>query len=114
MPIDRNFRTTWSIINSHEGHPVWSKNDEKGGMIHGEVVGLHVESCIGCMKCITTCPVDVFVAWISEDGVDVVDPILDAECILCLACELVCPTEAIHIDRQPGSQDTLDSLLRGA
>jgi NAD-dependent dihydropyrimidine dehydrogenase PreA subunit len=60
------------------------------------------------------CPVDVFVAWISEDGDDVVDPILDAECILCLACELVCPTEAIHIDRQSGSQDTLDSLLRGA
>jgi NAD-dependent dihydropyrimidine dehydrogenase PreA subunit len=58
--------------------------------------------------------VDVFVSWISETDDDVVDPILDAECILCLACELVCPTEAIHIERQPGSQDTLDSLLRDA
>ena len=114
VPIDRSFRTTWSIIESHEGHSVWSKNDGEGGRIHGNIAGLHVESCTGCMKCVTTCPVEVFVAWISEEGDAVVDPVLDAECILCLACELVCPTEAIHIHRQPGSQDTLDSLLRGA
>jgi NAD-dependent dihydropyrimidine dehydrogenase PreA subunit len=114
VPIDKNFRTTWSTIDTHKGHAVWSKNDAKTGIIHGDIVGLHIESCIGCMKCVTSCPVDVFVAWISEDGDDVADPILDADCILCLACELVCPTEAIHIDRQSGSQDTLDALLRGA
>jgi NAD-dependent dihydropyrimidine dehydrogenase PreA subunit len=112
VPIDKTFRTTWSIIDSHEGHPVWSK-DERAGQIHGDIAGVHFESCIGCMKCVAACPVDVFAAWISENGEDVVDPILDAECILCLACELVCPTDAIHIRRDPGSQDTLDSLLRG-
>jgi NAD-dependent dihydropyrimidine dehydrogenase PreA subunit len=113
VPIDRTFRSTWSKIDSHEGHPVWTKN-EGHGRIHGDIAGVHFESCIGCMKCVAICPVDVFVAWISEDGDDVVDPILDAECILCLACELICPTDAIHIWRDPGSQDTLDSLLRGA
>ncbi|MFX0054950.1 MAG: ferredoxin family protein [Promethearchaeota archaeon] len=113
MPIDKTFRTTWSIIDSHEGHPVWS-NDKRAGRIHGDIAGVHFESCTGCMKCVIACPVDVFTAWVSDDGDDVVDPVLDAECILCLACELVCPTDAIHIRRDPGSQDTLDSLLRGA
>ncbi|MHA2066401.1 MAG: 4Fe-4S dicluster domain-containing protein [Candidatus Thorarchaeota archaeon] len=114
VPIDRKYRSSWSVIETHEGHSVWSKKDGRSGTIHGNIVGLHIESCIGCMKCVTSCPVNVFVSWISEDGAEVVDPILDADCILCLACELVCPTEAIHIDRQSGSQDTLDSLLRGA
>lgn len=111
VPIDRSFRETWSVDSLHEGHKVWSSNGQERS-IHGEVVGVHIPSCIGCMKCVTACPVHVFVSWTSVDNADVVDPIRDTECILCMACELVCPTEAIHIQRKPGSQDTLDSLLR--
>ncbi|MHA2361455.1 MAG: 4Fe-4S binding protein [Candidatus Thorarchaeota archaeon] len=42
------------------------------------------------------------------------DPSQEDACILCLVCELVCPTDAISIEREGGSQDTLDALLRGA
>lgn len=112
VPIDKTFRQTWSANSLHEGHKVWSKHGQDGA-VHGEVVGVYVPSCIGCMKCITACPVHVFEPWKSEDHADVVDPIRDIECIFCMVCELVCPTDAIHVQREPGSQDTLDSLLRG-
>ena len=64
------------------------------------------------MKCIEACPTNVFSPWTDEEDNEVVDPIRESECIYCLVCELVCPTDAISITREPGSQDTLESLLR--
>jgi NAD-dependent dihydropyrimidine dehydrogenase PreA subunit len=46
-------------------------------------------------------------------GRAVVDPIREADCILCLVCEIVCPVQAIIIEREGGSEDTLQSLLQG-
>jgi NAD-dependent dihydropyrimidine dehydrogenase PreA subunit len=48
-----------------------------------------------------------------EAGRQVVDPVKENDCILCLVCEIVCPVEAISIEREGGSDDTLDSLLEG-
>jgi len=46
-------------------------------------------------------------------GKAVADPIREADCILCLVCEIVCPVKAIYIERKGGSEDTLQSLLQG-
>ncbi|NHJ12369.1 MAG: ferredoxin family protein [Candidatus Thorarchaeota archaeon] len=74
-------------------------------------VGVHIQLCTGCMKCLEACPTKVFVPWEFTQGLNVVDPLREEECILCLVCEIVCPVEAIHILREGGSQETLDSLL---
>jgi NAD-dependent dihydropyrimidine dehydrogenase PreA subunit len=112
VPIDRDFRSKWTISHDHEEHSVWQSYNPDDGSIHGTIVGVHIESCIGCMKCIEACPTNVFSPWTDEQGHEVVDPNLESECIYCLVCELVCPTDAISIAREPGSQDTLESLLR--
>ncbi|MFX1265690.1 MAG: ferredoxin family protein [Promethearchaeota archaeon] len=114
VPIDKNYRKTWSIQSHHENHPVWRGQKETDGTIHGDIVGVHLESCIGCMKCIEACPTSVFEHWSTSEWGEVVDPIREDDCILCLVCELVCPTDAIHVKGEGGSEETLDSLLHGA
>ncbi len=114
VPIDKNYRTSWSIQAHHENHPVWKGTRETDGTIHGNIVGIHLESCIGCMKCIDACPTCVFERWTTDEWGEVVDPVHEGDCILCLICELVCPVDAIHIKGEGGSEDTLDSLLLGA
>jgi NAD-dependent dihydropyrimidine dehydrogenase PreA subunit len=113
LPIDKDFRERWNVVDQHSGHSIW-KSDRSGiGVIHGSLVGVHLESCIGCMKCITACPTDVFEPWHDPSGRSVVDPSKEDSCILCLVCELICPTDAISIEREGGSDDTLDALLHG-
>ena len=107
MPIDQTYRSTWTKSGDHKGHDVWTKKD---GVIHGSKVGVDLNLCNGCMKCIGVCPTRVFEVYVF-DGARVVDPVRESECILCMACELVCPTEALHVIRSGGSDDTLDSLL---
>ncbi len=72
-----------------------------------------MESCVSCMKCVEACPTDVFNRWDTEEWGEVVDPAREVDCILCFVCELICPSDAIHIRRESGSDDTLDSLLGG-
>lgn len=114
MPIDKNFRTTWTRIGQHNDHSVWQSKDDESLVIHGDVVGVDLSLCYGCEKCITTCPVKVFATFTDEMNRSVVDPVNDSECILCLACEIVCPVKAINIERSGGSDDTLESLLRSS
>ena len=111
MPIDRCFRETW--IDSHEqrGYHVWESESGVEGTILGTTAAVHIESCVACMKCITACPTNVFVAFENDVGREAVEPLNESECILCMACEIVCPVDAIDIDRQGGSEDTLDALL---
>ena len=59
------------------------------------------------------CPTHVFDIIHDESGSPVADPIREDDCILCLVCEIVCPVEAISIEREGGSEDTLNSLLEG-
>ena len=112
MPIDKLYRTNWKVSSVKRGLQVWT-SDVAEGTIYGTRVGVHSSSCIGCMKCIEACPIDVFRRAEENEGIIAI-PEEERYCILCNACELVCPTDAISVVREGGSQDTLDSLLRGA
>jgi len=114
VPIDKDFRNTWTKVSEHEGHTVWQTSTEAKTEIHGDIVGVDFSLCFGCAKCITICPTRVFTLISVGNNHRVVDPINDTECIRCLACELVCPVEAISIEREGGSDDTLKSLLEGS
>lgn len=114
VPIDKTFRDTWKVVGDHEGHPVWQLENDTTSEIHGQIVGVDMSLCFGCEKCITACPTNVFTYWTDSEGEEVVDPIRESDCILCLVCEIVCPVEAISIEKEGGSEDTLKSLLQGA
>jgi len=113
VPIDRTFRDTWRVVRDHHGHPVWHSQRYESTEIHGLLVGVDFSLCYGCEKCIHACPTNVFELMEDESGRLVVDPMREDDCILCLVCEIVCPVEAISIEREGGSDDTLDSLLEG-
>lgn len=114
MPIDPNYRHTWTIFEDHDGHPVWRTDCVGNGRIHGLVVGVHVESCIACQKCVEACPVHVFTVWSPDSHTDVADPLRERDCIQCLLCEITCPVQAISVLRVHGSDETLESLLHDA
>ncbi|MFW9786212.1 MAG: ferredoxin family protein [Candidatus Thorarchaeota archaeon] len=113
MPIDRIFRERWKTVRDHFGHPVWQSPDSEVDEIHGSLVGVDFSLCYSCEKCINACPTHVFDLIHDRSGRPVVDPIREDDCILCLVCEIVCPVEAISIERERGSDDTLNSLLEG-
>ena len=112
MPIDKTFRDTWKQIDQHKGHPVWQSDTDESSRIHGNIVGVDFLLCYGCGKCISACPTNVFVPFTDERKMPVADPLNESDCILCFVCEIVCPVEAISIERESGSEDTLKSLLR--
>jgi NAD-dependent dihydropyrimidine dehydrogenase PreA subunit len=114
VPIDKSFRDTWIKVGQHEGHSIWQSSNNAPSSIHGDVVGVDFLLCYGCGKCITACPTNVFVSFRDETRRLVVDPQNESACILCLVCEIVCPVEAISIEREGGSQDTLESLLQSS
>ncbi len=109
MPIDKNYRETWHVRADKRAYSIWT-NEIDQSEIHGTIVGVHLNSCIACMKCQEACPTKVFDT-VSGDIPDIVIPLNERECIFCMVCELVCPTEAISIDKHVGSDETLDSLL---
>lgn len=55
-------------------------------------IRLDRETCVSCKKCNKKCPMDVKVMEAQDTGRPVNR---DTECIGCLTCEQVCPTEAI-------------------
>ncbi|RME49924.1 MAG: 4Fe-4S dicluster domain-containing protein [Caldilineae bacterium] len=68
------------------------------------IVEVNGETCDGaeCMECIEGCPVEMLglVAYVNGNGVnkEISGVITDmADCIGCLACETVCPTESIKV-----------------
>ena len=109
MPIDKHYRTTWRVTSDTGNYSIWTSESDQSE-IHGTIVGVHLDSCIACMKCLEACPTKVF-STVSGDMPDIVIPLNERECIFCMICELVCPTDAINIDKHVGSDETLDSLL---
>jgi NAD-dependent dihydropyrimidine dehydrogenase PreA subunit len=108
MPIDKDFRQTWSITSRTKNYAIWTSDNQ--GEIHGTAVAVHLDSCIACMKCKEACPTSVF-STLSDGNHDAVVPTAEQDCIFCMVCEMVCPTEAISLDKHVGSDETLDSLL---
>jgi 2-oxoglutarate ferredoxin oxidoreductase subunit delta len=50
------------------------------------------DKCTGCGTCVDTCPMGVF-----EINDEKSVPVKPEECIVCRACEVQCPEEAIQI-----------------
>jgi NAD-dependent dihydropyrimidine dehydrogenase PreA subunit len=86
--------------------------------VHGTHVAVDWEACIADGQCTDVCPVNVFGWFLRGDGeggtgkdvkvangsdkwnqyrTDKSDPIREADCIFCMACETTCPTLAIKI-----------------
>ena len=112
MPIETDYRIKWQVSHEHSGHSVWVLDRVQLDEIHGTVVGVHLESCNGCMKCIEVCPTNVFTRWTHSDLGEIVDPSNEIDCIICFVCEVACKTDAIHVQRKGGSEETLESLLQ--
>ena len=108
MPIDKNFRSMWDKTSHTKPYQIWTSRHD-GGEIHGSIVGVYIDGCIGCLKCLDACPTDVFE--INRRPQEVVVPEREDKCIFCLVCEIICPTYVINVDKQVGSEKTLDSLL---
>jgi NAD-dependent dihydropyrimidine dehydrogenase PreA subunit len=92
--------------------------------IHGTYVGVDWDSCIADGACIEACPVQVFQWYRTEhdvpaaemvnvtsagvgenhnrdgrkDYTDKSDPVRESDCIWCMACVTVCPTQAIKVE----------------
>ena len=59
-------------------------------------VKVDVEKCTGCGTCVDTCPVAVFE--LQETGEKTMSVVVaEDECIVCRACEVQCPEQAIEI-----------------
>ena len=109
MAIDETFATSRTVAGNHLGHHVFGPvAGPKTLGIHGSVVAVDFDICIGDGACIDACPVNVF-DWLPTPGCadpaiggalkkpEKADPTRESECILCLACESECPVLAIKI-----------------
>ena len=93
--------------------------------VHGTMVALDWDSCIADGACIEVCPVQVYQWYRTEQDVpgiqmqnatsagtgedharegrkdytDKSDPIREHDCIWCMACVSVCPTQSIKVDQ---------------
>jgi len=101
LPIDPEFKSKREQVDTHEGHPVWGPvNPPEQLGIHGNAVAVDFDICIADGACIDACPVGVF-EWFETPGHPAsdkkADPTNEDQCIFCLACETVCPVEAIKV-----------------
>jgi NAD-dependent dihydropyrimidine dehydrogenase PreA subunit len=97
-----------------DGKPYPTRNG-----IHGTAVAVDFEACIADGVCMDVCPVFVF-EWLLNPGqagtgkekivekgtpdwdkyrTDKCDPVREADCIFCMACETSCPTLSIKINQ---------------
>jgi len=101
LPIDSDFQKNRKVVDEHEGHDVWGPVEPPKKLgIHGTTVAVDWDVCDGDGVCVEVCPVAVF-ELVDTPGHSTSDqksdPVREADCILCLACEAQCPTQAIKI-----------------
>ena len=120
--IDRQFMSAWKQAATHAGDSepvqIWTQDGSYGGLdsgklgIWGTVVGVDFDLCIADGACIDACPVDVF-EWIDSPGHAVSErkPFMPREpdCIVCRACEEVCPVDAVFIT----APDDVEAAMAG-
>lgn len=117
----------YAVNGEHAGHAVRAEGVQRLDMegkpnptklgIHGTQVGVDWDTCIADGACLDVCPVSVY-EWALNPGqigtgrdhkiekgseeynkyrTDKTDMIREKDCIFCMACEPVCPTQAIKI-----------------
>jgi NAD-dependent dihydropyrimidine dehydrogenase PreA subunit len=105
-PIDVEYKSKMGASAPHSvgGNTIktWGREGSDNGImgVWGEFVSIDFDICIADGACIDACPVDVF-HWFDSPGNPASEkkPLMDKEpdCIFCLACEGVCPPQAIKI-----------------
>lgn len=108
-PIDIEFKSKMKATAPYdaEGYKIktWGRkgaNNEIMG-VWGEFVSVDYDICVGDGGCIEACPVNVY-EWFDTPGnvSSEKKPLMarEPDCIFCLACEGVCPPQAIKIFEQ--------------
>ena len=100
-PIDSKFKEKRQVAGTYQGIKVWGPIDPPGQLgIWGENVVNDFDICVADGACIEACPVNVF-EWLETPGHPASDKkafmIREKDCIFCIACENVCPPQAIKI-----------------
>ena len=100
-PIDTSYKSKRQKAGKFKGISVWGPMDPPGQLgIWGDSVAVDFDICIGDGACIEACPVNVY-EWLETPGHEGSErkPFMarEKDCIFCLACENVCPPQAIKI-----------------
>ena len=100
-PIDAKFKESRQVAGSYEGIKVWGPLDAPGQLgIWGDSVCVDFDICVADGACIEACPVNVY-EWLQTPGHPASEKkafmIREKDCIFCIACENVCPPQAVKI-----------------
>lgn len=100
-PIDPKFKEKRQAAGSYQGIKVWGPIDAPGQLgIWGDYVCIDFDICVADGACIEACPVNVY-EWLETPGHPASDKkafmIREKDCIFCMACENVCPPQAVKI-----------------
>ncbi|MGI0018028.1 MAG: 4Fe-4S dicluster domain-containing protein [Nitrosotalea sp.] len=108
-PIDVDFKTKLKVVETFtapSSHKIKVFGHRKGNEIlgiWGEFVSVDYDICVGDGACIDACPVKVY-EWAEFAGNPASEkkPLMarEPDCIFCLACENVCPVQAIKISKK--------------
>jgi len=104
MPIDADFAKKRKVVGELAGHKIWAPpeglNPPVNLGIHGTNCAIDWDICTGCGTCISICPMSVY-DFFDTPGHPVspkkAGPINEPACIICMACEIQCPVQAIKI-----------------
>ncbi|MGI0029040.1 MAG: 4Fe-4S dicluster domain-containing protein, partial [Nitrososphaera sp.] len=100
-PIDPKFKEKRQAAGSYQGIKVWGPVDAPGQLgIWGTEVCVDFDICVADGACIEACPVNVY-EWLETPGHPASEKkafmIREKDCIFCMACENVCPPQAVKI-----------------
>jgi NAD-dependent dihydropyrimidine dehydrogenase PreA subunit len=100
-PIDGKFKEKRQVAGTYQGIKVWGPIDPPGQLgIWGQDVCVDFDICVADGACIEACPVNVY-EWLETPGHPASDKkafmIREKDCIFCMACENVCPPQAVKI-----------------
>jgi len=100
-PIDVKFKEKRQQVGKFQDIAVWGPLDAPGQLgIWGTNVCLDFDICVADGACIEACPVNVY-EWLDTPGHPASDKkafmVREKDCIFCIACENVCPPQAIKI-----------------
>src|SRR5918911_442845 len=100
-PIDAKFKEKRQQVGTYQGIKVWGPYDPPGQLgIWGDYVCIDFDICVADGACIEACPVNVY-EWLETPGHPASEKkafmIREKDCIFCIACENVCPPQAVKI-----------------
>ncbi len=107
-PIDIEYKShipssiPYTVSSNKNVIKTWGRKGEDNGImgVWGEFVSVDYDICVADGACIDACPVQVY-EWFDTPGNPASDkkPLMarEPDCIFCLACEGVCPPQAIKI-----------------